>query len=363
MKESIVSLTRKLIEFKTVEKPRINAAAEFCCEWLAGHGVHAKIIENEGLKNVVAFIGESGPTVVLNGHLDVVPAGPDQFIPYVAEGKLYGRGSFDMLGAVSVMMHVTASLSTRSLPCKVMLALVPDEETGGQKGSKFLVDHGLRGDVVICGETTNLDIAVQAKGVLQLRVETEGIAAHGSRPWLGDNAILNAFEAYEKIKSLPVFQESTSYFEQPSLNLARIEAGKAINQVPDCCTMDLDIRYLPGQNPEAIRTEIARVVNGTVKVLGQGAPVQTNPAHPLIVQLQKSAEKVLRREVCFFGQDGAADTRFYAEHGIPAVEFGPMGANHHGKNEYVDISSLLAFKQILEAYIVGDSVPQKAASN
>lgn len=363
MKESIVSLTRKLIEFKTVEKTKVNAAAEFCSEWLAAHGVHARVIENEGLKNVVALIGESGPTVVLNGHLDVVPAGPDQFIPYVAEGKLYGRGSFDMLGAVAVMMHVTAELSNKELPCKVMLALVPDEETGGQKGSKFLVDHGLRGDVVICGETTNLNIAVQAKGVLQLRIETEGIAAHGSRPWLGDNAILNAFETYRKIEALPVFSVSTPYFEQPSLNLACIKAGQAINQVPDCCTMDLDIRYLPGQDPKVLRNEIQKVVNGSVKVLGEGIPVQTNPADPMIVQLQAAAGKVLGRDVAFFGQDGAADTRFYAEHGIPAVEFGPSGANHHGKNEYVDISSLMDFKAILEAYIIGMNSFKKAVSS
>ncbi|MET1031559.1 M20 family metallopeptidase [Domibacillus tundrae] len=353
MKESIVSLTRKLVEFRTVEKDRINAAAEYCSEWLAANGVHARVIDNEGLKSVVAIIGKEGPTIILNGHLDVVPAGPDQFIPYVADGKLYGRGSFDMLGSVAVMMHVMAELVQEELPCKVMLALVPDEEKGGQKGTKYLVEHGLIGDVVICGETTNLDIAVQAKGLLQLEIEIEGVSAHGSRPWLGDNAILNAVETYKKIEALPIFNVSTPYFEHPSLNLARIQAGQAINQVPDRCIMDLDIRYLPGQNPSVLLSEIKGVVNGTIRVLSEGEPVQTNPDHPLIVRLQKAAERICERNIQLFGQHGTADTRFYAARGIPAVEFGPCGANHHGKNEYVDTASLVTYKEVLTEYICG----------
>jgi succinyl-diaminopimelate desuccinylase len=352
MKKSIISLTRRLIEFKTVEKEQINASANYCAEWLIERGVDAKIIEHEGLKSVVAIIGKSGPTVVLNGHLDVVPAGSEQFIPYVEDGKLVGRGSLDMLGAVAVMMHMTVELAKQPLPCKVMLALVPDEETGGQKGTGFLVSQGLLGDVVICGETTNLNIAVEAKGVLRLRIETEGVSAHGSRPWLGDNAILNTFDTYKRIESLPVFQISTPYFKQPSLNLARIQAGKAINQVPDRCTMDLDIRYLPGQNPDVIMKEIEQVIKGKMTVLSEGPPVQANPGDAAIRQLQASAEKVLGRDVSFFGQDGAADTRFYAEHGIPAVEFGPGGANHHGKGEYVEIDSLMEFAAILKHYIL-----------
>lgn len=352
MKESIISLTRRLIEFKTVEKEQVNRSAHYCAEWLIERGVDAQIVEHEGRKSVVAMIGESGPTVVLNGHLDVVPAGSEQFIPYVEEGKIIGRGSFDMLGAVAVMMHVTAELVKQPLSCKVMLALVPDEETGGQKGTGFLVSQGLVGDVVICGETTNLNIAVEAKGILQLQIETNGVSAHGSRPWLGDNAILNALDTYQKIEMLPMFQKSTAYFKQPSLNLARIQAGQAINQVPDRCTMDLDIRYLPGQQPDMIVNEIAQLVNGTVTVLGEGPPVQTNPEEAAIRQLKESAEKVLGRDVLFFGQDGAADTRFYAAHGIPAVEFGPSGANHHGKNEYVEIDSLMEFSAILQHYIL-----------
>lgn len=351
MKESIVSLTRKLIEFRTVEKDRINAAADYCAEWLAAHGVQTRVLDNEGLKSVVSIIGKKGPTVILNGHLDVVPAGPDQFIPYVAEGRLYGRGSFDMLGSVAVMMHVMAELVQEELPCRVMLALVPDEEKGGQKGTKYLVEHGLLGDVVICGETTNLDIAVQAKGVLQVEIEIEGVSAHGSRPWLGDNAILKAVETYKKIAELPVFSVSTPYFEHPSLNLARIQAGQAINQVPDRCIMDLDIRYLPGQDPSILLNEIKQVVNGSIRVLSEGEPVQTNPEHPLILRLQQAAEKVSGRSIELFGQHGAADTRFYAARGIPAVEFGPCGANHHGKNEYVETESLVAFKEILREYI------------
>ncbi|WP_232696008.1 M20 family metallopeptidase [Brevibacillus daliensis] len=354
MKDFLVPLAIDLIRMKNTSPEAINTSAEFCANWLGQQGLSIKVLENQGLKSVVAVGGQSdsGETLILNGHLDVVPGDPLDFVPRIEDGKLFGRGSYDMLGAVAAMMIVTAEIAKQPSACKVVLQLVPDEETGGQCGTGFLVEQGARGDFVICGEPTNLHIAVQAKGVLQLQIEVSGIAAHGSRPWLGKNAITRALENYQNIQSLDFLHASSKFFQRPSFNLAKIEGGKAINQVPDHCSFHLDIRYLPNQDPEQILADIKNVVSdATVTVVQQGDPVQTDENDRHVSLLQKTTSELTGKPIKLFGQDGSADTRFYAKHAIPAVEFGPVGANHHGPDEHVNIESLYTYQQILKNFI------------
>lgn len=355
MKDALVTLLCELIRMEATSTDAINRSAAYCADWLNRHGVKTQVLTNEGLKSVMATNGTldpGKPTVVLNGHLDVVPGEPFLFEPKIVEDRLYGRGTYDMLGAVAAMMMVMVELQEEMLACNVLLQLVPDEETGGEKGTGFLVQNGYSGDFVICGEPTNLQIAVQAKGVLQLKVQVKGIAAHGSRPWLGKNAILSAMDAFHKIESLDFLKQSSPFYERPSFNIARIEAGGALNQVPDACTFCLDIRYLPEQDPNEILSRIAEAVpDASVSVLKQGAPVLASVDDPYVQRLHQVTGTVTGHPIKLFGQDGSADTRFFAAHGIPAVEFGPTGANHHGPEEYVDIPSLFTYQQILKQFI------------
>lgn len=352
MTEPLVSLTKQLIRYAPIEAEQINQAVAYCANWLESQGIDVKVLENQGLKMVVATIGQSGPTVVLNGHVDVVPGRPEDYVPRCEGGRIYGRGSNDMLGAVAAMMTAVAELSRQSLPCRVMLVLVPDEEKGGEKGTGYLVEQGYVGDFVICGEPTSLNISVQSKGVLQITLEVPGVSAHGSRPWLGQNAILRAFELYRDIEKLPAMQETSPFFPRTSLNLARIAGGNVINQVPDWCQMSLDIRYLPTQSPQEIIESIKRIdPEAKLTVHQVGAAVTLEPDNHFVRHLQTSVQTVSGREAVLFGQDGSADTRFYAAKGIAAVEFGPVGANHHGADEYVEIQSLCDYKEILKHFL------------
>ncbi|MFC5468212.1 M20 family metallopeptidase [Cohnella suwonensis] len=342
----IVDLAQTLIRFQNTNPERVNRCADYCADWLREAGLDTRVYEHRGLKSVVASVGSGSPTIVLNGHLDVVPAQPELFEPRLENGKLYGRGSYDMLGAVACMMLLMQDLAQTPPDCTVVLCLVPDEESGGELGTGFLVEQGWLGDIAICGEPTNLDIAIQSKGILQIVVEVAGIAAHGSRPWLGRNAILEAQEHYLTIASLHFFHEESPFLGKASLNLAKIEAGKAFNQVPDQCKMGIDIRYLPDQDPELLLEAIRKAVpSAEVKVHFQGTPVNTDPDNVWVSKLRKHSGTL------FFGQEGSADTRFYAERGMPAVEFGPSGANHHGPGEYADVQSLCEYKSILKQFI------------
>ncbi len=149
------------------------------------------------------------------------------------------------------------------------LGIVGDEESeeGSERGSDHLVDSGFVGDFAITGEPTDLHIGIEAKGVLALRLEVAGTAAHGATPWLGDNAVLNAIDVFRSIESLPFARHSSELFDRPSINLGRIVGGDALNKVPDRCVIDVDIRYLPDQDPR----EILAQVRGSAGNRGAGA--------------------------------------------------------------------------------------------
>ena len=145
---------------------------------------------------------EEAPTVVLHGHLDVVPGRPGQFDPRVDGDRLYGRGAYDMKGALAAMLLTTAAMRDQDR-VRVRLGIVGDEESEEEveRGSDHLVDSGFVGDFAITGEPTDLQIGVEAKGVLALRLEVSGVAAHGATPWLGDNAVLQGASTFSAASS------------------------------------------------------------------------------------------------------------------------------------------------------------------
>jgi succinyl-diaminopimelate desuccinylase len=228
----------------------------------------------------------------------------------------------------------------------------------------MLVRDGLRADFVVCGEPTDMCVGVQAKGVLMLRVDVAGTAAHGATPWLGDNAVLRAVDLFRRIQTLPFAAESAPLFERPSINLGRIQGGDAVNKVPDACRMDVDLRYLPGQEPEEVLRQVRSLdPHAEVEVLLERPPADVSPDHPLVRELLRA---VCRYEpsTASVGRDGASDAVAFIGVGVPAVEFGPRGAGHHGPEEYVEIESLPRYRAALVDFAreVADSATAAAGS-
>jgi succinyl-diaminopimelate desuccinylase len=182
-----------------------------------------------------------------------------------------------------------------------------------------------------------------------LEVVVHGRSAHGSTPWLGDNAIIRALEVYRRLESLPFTAASTPLFARPSVNLGCIEGGDAVNKVPDRCRMDVDIRYLPGQDPAEILRQAREAGAASVEVSIARPPADTDPDHPLVVALVDAASRHHESSTSV-GRDGASDAVSFLGVGVPAVEFGPCGAGHHGPEEHVDIPSLVGYRRALEEF-------------
>lgn len=343
----LTDLLKELTAIDSSTKDGANKAVAHCAKWLNDHGLKAEILVNNGHSMLVSEIGSGNKTLIFNGHVDVVSGNPDQFFPYEENGRLYGRGTADMKAGVAAMMCAMVRLKDEPLGLKIQLQIVSDEETGGTNCSGYLAENGYLGDFVICAEPTQLGIGLQAKGVLQMDIEIDGKPAHGSRPWEGINAIERAYEAYQTICRLPFASGQSSLYRSPSINLAKIQAGQEYNKVPDKCLISLDIRYLPNQNKEEIVRQIEEGIEGSIHLKAYGNPVNTAEDDPFITMLRPVIERHTTEEARVFGQHGSADTVFYSAKGIPAIEFGPSGADWHGDREYAELESVTMYMEML----------------
>jgi succinyl-diaminopimelate desuccinylase len=352
------ALTEELIAYDTSSAEGIRLCAGFVKGWLESRDIDARQI---GVRDLPVTIAEVGPTeqaactLLLHGHLDVVPGHSAQFTPRVEGERLHGRGAYDMKGALACLMLALADLRDEEL-VRVRLGIVPDEESEEEvdRGGDRLVEAGFMGDFAITGEPTDMQVGVAAKGVLAMRLQVAGRAAHGATPWLGENAILRACEMFREIESLPFAGRSSELFDRPSINLGRILGGDALNKVPDTCFIDVDVRYLPEQDPDQILAEVRGLPGAKVISTFSRPPVQVDPDSPYVQALRVAAAPHKNGQVMgVVGRDGASDVVSFLRVGIPAVEFGPIGDGHHGPEEWVSVPSLAGYREAIVDFVRG----------
>jgi succinyl-diaminopimelate desuccinylase len=351
-----LQLAQRLMSFDSSQPEGIRACTDYLKGWLEARDIGYSTLEADGLPILSAKLGEGPVTVVFHTHIDVVPGSEGQFIPHVDKDFLWGRGAYDMKGATAAMYCALADLAAleEPLPVAVRLLMVPDEESDKEQsayGTEVLVEHGHVGDFVICGEPTDMHVGIEAKGVLDVRIEVEGRSAHGATPWLGVNAIARAMDVFDRLQSLPFAKESSQFYDRPSINLARIHAGDRLNLVPDRCTMEVDIRFLPEQKIERLREELASLPGCRLHEIQWRPPAKVATDNPFLQLLAGAAEEYHDGELQLVGRDGTNDGVHFLKRGIPSVEFGPAGSGHHGPEEKVSIRSLRQYRLALLAFL------------
>jgi succinyl-diaminopimelate desuccinylase len=354
------ALTEELIGYDTSTAEGIKLCAGFVKGWLEARDIVAEQLGVRGLPVTTAEVGpaDGAPVVLLHGHLDVVPGRAEQFMPRVDGDRLSGRGAYDMKGALACLLLALADLRG-SEQVRVRLGIVPDEESEEEtdRGADRLVEAGFVGDFAITGEPTDLRVGVAAKGVLAMRLLVGGRAAHGATPWLGENAILRAYEVFRQIESLPFAGQSSELFDRPSINLGRILGGDALNKVPDTCVIDVDVRYLPEQDPGDILAEVRGLAGTRVISTFSRPPVVVDPDSPYVRALQAAAGPNRDgRGQGVVGRHGASDAVSFLRAGVPAVEFGPTGGGHHGPDEWVSLDSLERYRKAIVEFV--NELPQ-----
>ncbi len=194
-----------------------NRAIDFRAGWFDGRGVHVAEEPLDGRRCLIATVGSGPVRVLFNGHLDVVPGHPDQFVPVRENGRLYGRGAYDMKAALAAMMMATAELGSRGLEgAELQMVVVPDEERAdpGANCSEMLVRDGLRADFVCAASPPTCTWACRPRACCCWS-SSAGTGGPRLHPVLGENAVLRAMDLYRDIGLLPFMAESHEMFARP----------------------------------------------------------------------------------------------------------------------------------------------------
>jgi succinyl-diaminopimelate desuccinylase len=294
--------------------------------------------------------------VILNAHLDVVPAEPDQFRPRLRDGRLYARGAQDMKVSGLLLTRAFRELAP-TVPYPLALQLVADEEVGGQDGTRHQLELGVTGTFVIIGEHSGLDIVADSKGLAHARLRAAGRGAHGAYPWLGDNALVSLIGTVNRLLTrYPVPSEEVW---QTTVNLARMTTpNEAINQIPGLAQAWLDIRFpaddaeLNGRTPAQIADHLLTFCEPgvTVEVDDVVAPHHTDHDRTEVTDLRHAAQ-AQGYPSRFLYKHGSGDSAFYSERGIAAVAFGVQGSGQHGPDEYAEIASVGPYYRALTSFL------------
>lgn len=353
MLNKIVTLTKTFVSIKSTSENTggLDKILEIALSNLKGFTI--ELFESKGIKSALIYNSKKRPSkfrIILNGHLDVVPGKDYQYLPKIKGDKLYGVGSMDMKASVACLIMVINEVANKvSYP--LALQLVTDEEIGGFNGTKYQIDNGVKADFVIAGESTGLQIVNRAKGILQVKISTNGKTAHGAYPWRGENAIwkMNQFlNSLSKRYPTPSQQEWVT-----TVNLSRIEtSNQSFNKIPDNCEIQLDIRYIP-EEADTIVNSINDFLPKDFKldIVEKEPSLFVDENNQYLKLLKKAGEQVTKKKVHVYGAQGSSDARHYTKVGIDGIEFGPIGENIGSDDECVSIRSLEWYCQILKNFL------------
>ena len=352
--KDLVQLTSRLIKYQTFDgnfKAKKNIIA-FVKKQFVKENVYIKeYIQSEFPSIVITLKKEKSPDIFLNGHLDVVPALQDDFIPKIKNNKIYGRGSGDMKGDCAVMIEVMKYFAQQKNRPSLGLMLTTDEECGGRNGVEYLIKkekYSAKIAIVPDGGQNLETIISNEKGGLRLRLRCYGRSAHSSRPYRGKNAIDELIQTYLKIRK--IFPEIKEGEWRDSLNLSLIQGGDIINKVPDYAEASIDIRYVKEWDGDKIFQKI-KEINPNVEFITKSS-VFIQPKNNLYIkQYKKIAEQELGKTVNFLKVAASSDARFFTKQGIPTILTKVSCNNIHAENEWVDIREMEIFYRILVNFI------------
>lgn len=354
MKTEILKLSERLIALKTDPDNRkeLGKALSLIERELKGFTVEK--FDRNGCKSILVHNRRQRPkrfTVLLNGHLDVIPGKDFQYNPVIKGPRLYGVGSMDMKSNVACLVAAFKDVA-RTVTYPLGLQIVTDEEVGGFEGTLYQIKRGVKADFVIAGEATQFNIVNQAKGVLWLKVSKKGKTAHGAYPWRGRNAILEMNSALQDLlQRFPIPNEQAWV---STVNVSRIETSNlSFNKVPDDCSVMLDVRFIPKDAKSILRRVKSAFPKGfTFKVVAQEPALDVPESNYFLKALKRITEESTRKPVSFYGAQGSSDARHFTRIGCAGVEFGPIGKGIGTDSEWVSIPSLEKYREILNRFLL-----------
>jgi acetylornithine deacetylase len=362
---------RRLVQINSVNPtlspgaPGEREVARFIADSLASVSLKIQIFEPEpGRLSVVGTLPGTGGgrSLMLNAHCDTVDVAgmAEPFSGAIRDGKLYGRGSFDMKGSLAACMAAAKALADSKVPLRgdVLVAAVADEEYGSL-GTSDLIKH-IKVDGAIVTEPTALDVCLAHKGYLWIDVEIAGRAAHGSKFDLGIDANMKMGAFLHELAILERDLRSRPphpLVGPPSLHAAMLNGGSGLSTYAALATLKIERRTIPGETEAQAVGEIQAIVDrlaasdkdfhATVRAFFVRDPFEVAPSAPIVKAVDAAAEKVLGRRAAHMGDTPWMDAALLQAAGVETVVFGATGAGAHADVEWVDLESVEKLAAIL----------------
>jgi acetylornithine deacetylase len=330
--------------------------AAFVASWLAAEGLAVQVVEPvPGRVSVIGVLaGDGGGTsLMLNAHMDTVGAGgmKDPFTPVVREGRVYGRGAYDMKGSLAAIMIAAREAKKLKLHGDVIVAAVADEEVASVGTAAVL--KRIEADAAIVTEPTEMRLCLAHKGFAWLEVETRGVAAHGSRPDLGVDAVGHMGRILTGVLELDRRLRAGRghlLLGTGTIHASLIEGGQELSTYPARCVVKVERRTIPGEDGASALGEIEEVITAarredpaleaSARLLMERPPSQLGADSFVTEAVEQAATEELGRQPEVIGVAYWMDMALSNAMGIPTVAFGPSGEGAHADLEWVDLASL-----------------------
>lgn len=367
----VTSILQELVRIDSVN-PSIcpggageTAIATFVAEQLAQMGLTVHVHDRvSGRPSVVGILKGSGGgrSLMLNAHIDTV--GVDEmaepFSGAIQNGRLFGRGSYDMKGGLAACLGAARALADAQVPVMgdVLIAAVADEEYASIGIQEVLEHHLVDGAVVT--EPTELDICLAHKGFIWLEVAVRGRAAHGSRFDLGLDANLRMGRFLNQLDALERALRARSphpLVGPPSLHAATLRGGTGLSTYAAHCTLQIERRTVPGEHTAEVISEIEQVLeairrndatfDAELSTLLVRDPFEVRSDAAIVQSLATASKQVLGVSPKFVGQNPWMDAAFLSTAGVETVVMGAAGHGAHAKEEWVDVQSVVTLAKSL----------------
>jgi acetylornithine deacetylase len=324
--------------------------ADFVAGWLRDAGLEVELDEAAAGRPSVVGVARGtggGASLMLNAHMDTVGVeGMERpFEPVVKDGRLYGRGAYDMKAGLAACMLAAERLSSERLAGDVVVTAVSDEEYASI-GVQSVLERR-QTDAAIVTEPTGLRVCIAHKGFAWVELETHGRAAHGSRPAEGVDAITGMAPALARLAGLQAELDSSPGHElvgPGSVHASIIDGGQELSSYPARCTLSLERRTIPGETAEDVLRECEALTEGAtdaeVRLRLVREPFSVDPGAEVVGAVARAAEAVTGRPAELYGESYWMDAAFIQAAGIPTAVFGPGGEGAHAVDEWVDLASV-----------------------
>jgi acetylornithine deacetylase/succinyl-diaminopimelate desuccinylase-like protein len=351
---------RQLIEIPSVTDDITNnqKVLNFVKQAAQEAGMHINIYNDNGYPILVASSKiTKSPQVLLTAHADVVPSPIELFRLRADNKRLYGRGVLDMKFAIASYLELIKLLSKDLHKYNFAIAITSDEETRNLNAS-YLLSIGYKPKVVILPDgSSDWQIESKAKGAWTTKISVKGIAAHGSRPWEGDSATYKLLDLISELRATFKDQKPNT----DTLNISLLEAGEAVNQIPQHASATVDMRVI---NQEALLSRqkhldaLCKKYGAEYQVLTLLEPFEHDLDNRYFKIFRKIAETETGKSIGTTISQGASEAVSFHLAGIPCIVTCPVGSGRHSPNEWIDRSSLSHYVPILAKFL--EAIHKKA---